>query len=106
MADTESLKLLFEGVVAFGVLASGAATLIKLGAIGNQIKTHGESITDLKETAKRQADTLAMVAVQKSELAAVREIVAALTKRTDETFGRVFNRLDGVVDPKYRRNTD
>lgn len=106
MADSETLKLVFEGVVAFGVIASGAATLLKLGAIGNQIKTHGESIVDLKKTAERQADTLAMVAVQKAELGALREMVINLTNRTDVTFGRVFNRLDGVAQPKYPKNTD
>lgn len=80
--------------------------MIKLGAIGNQIATHGKSIERLDKTAERQAETLQMVAVQKSELAALRDNVLALTKRTDETFGRVFNRLDGSADPKYRKNTD
>lgn len=100
MADADTLKLVFEGIVAAGVIASGAATLLKLGAIGNQIKTHGESISDLKDTAKRQAETLSLVAVQKSELSSLREMMLTQTRRTDETFGRIFNRLDRLPEQK------
>lgn len=100
MPDSDILKLIFEGIVALGVLISGAATLLKLGAIGNQISNHGTQIQDLQDTAKRQADTLAMVAVQKAELGALREMVISLTNRTDVTFGRVFSRLDRSAEGK------
>lgn len=91
--DSESLKLIFEGIVAVGVLGGGMIMLLKLGSIGNQIENHGVAIEKIEET-------LATMASQKVELQGLRERQQQDTQRTDESFRRVFQILDRLHDRK------
>lgn len=87
MPDSELLRIIFEGIVAAGVLGGLAVTLIRLGALGNQIETHGRAI-------EKMADVMVVQATQKQELAGLRERQTQDAARTDETFRRVFALLD------------
>lgn len=87
MADSEMIKIVFEGVMALGVVGGAVLTLLKLGSIGNQIETHGKAI-------EKMADVIVMQAMQKEELRGLRERQTQDTARTDETFKRVFALID------------
>lgn len=87
MGDAEVWKLLFDGIIAAGVIGGLIVTLLKLGAIGNQIETHGKAI-------EKMADVIVMQATQKTELAGLRERQTQDAARTDETFRRVFALID------------
>lgn len=93
MAEAEGLKLLFEGVMALGVIGGAALTLLKLGAIGNQIESHGEKIDKIETT-------LEAVAEQKAEIRAIRQSAIDKAARDDETFKRVFQLIDRIQERK------
>ncbi|HEX8838257.1 MAG TPA: hypothetical protein VF748_15045 [Candidatus Acidoferrum sp.] len=94
--STEGLRLILEVVAAGGVVGSGIVTLLKLGAIGNQIMTHGTVLKTQGEAIDKIEETMATLAVQREEIRSIREVMSLNTKRTDETFSRVFTRLDNL----------
>jgi hypothetical protein len=70
---------------------TGAVTRFEL--VGTQQATE---IKELKEAVQSFAVVISLVAVQKEEIRALRETEAQNTKRTDETFTRIFARLDNA----------
>lgn len=93
MAVDDTIRLVFEGIVAAGVVGSAMSTFLKLGRLGERIEIHGKAI-------EKMADVLTVQALQKAEIAAIRERQIQDSKRTDETFSRIFNRLDRVAAEK------
>ena len=93
MTDSDTLKTVFEGIMALGVVGGAVLTLLKLGAIGNQITNHGEKIDKIETT-------LETVAEQKAEIRAIRQMAIDSTARTDETFKRVFTLIDRLHERK------
>lgn len=87
MPDSELLRIIFEGVVAAGVLAGLGMTLIRLGAIYNTVETHGKAI-------EKMADVMVVQATQKLEIAQLRQRQSDDAARTDESFRRVFAMFD------------
>lgn len=99
--DTSTIRLILESVAAIGVIGSGVLTLLRLGAIGERIVHHGKQLEKIDtqldqqdEKLDEQEKTLATIAVQKEEIRSVRDALTLAIKRTDETFGRIFDRLD------------
>jgi hypothetical protein len=70
---------------------TGAVTRFEI--VGTQQATE---IKELKEAVQKFGDVISLVAVQKEEIRSLREIEMQNTKRTDETFTRIFARLDNV----------
>lgn len=93
MPEAEVVRITFEGIVALGVLGSLVVALLKLGAIGNQIKTHGSQITKIEAAMETMAE-------QRVELRGLQRQLNDLIARTDETFKRVFQRLDRDLERK------
>lgn len=53
-------------------------------------------IKEVKEALEKLGDVVTLVAVQKEEIRSIRDTQGQNTKRTDETFTRIFNRLDSI----------
>src|SRR5258707_694331 len=70
---------------------TGAVTRFEL--VGTQ---QAIEIKELKEAVQKFADVISLVAVQKEEIRSLRETEAQNTKRTDETFTRIFARIDNL----------
>lgn len=75
----------------FTVTEKLTVAVTRFEIVGTQQATE---IKELKETVQKFADVISLVAVQKEEIRSLRETEAQNTKRTDETFTRVFARLD------------
>jgi hypothetical protein len=98
MAIPDEVRLLIEGA---GILGSAAMILVRLGRLGERFDHHSadlkdarDDLKDTKEDINKIKDALAIVAVQKDQIQSIREAQTANTKRTDETFTRVFAILD------------
>lgn len=99
MGDAEALRVVFEGIVALGVLGGLAMTLVRLGAIGNTIKTHGEAI-------EKMADVLVVQATQRMEIQSLRERQTQDEARADETNRRIFQAIDRMNERWQGKRTD
>jgi hypothetical protein len=54
------------------------------------------AVVRLEKAFERMQDVIIMVAEQKAELQSLREMVTQAIKRSDETFSRVFDRIDNA----------
>lgn len=99
MADSELVRIIFEGIVALGVVGGLAMTLIRLGALGNKIETHGAAI-------EKMADVMVVQATQKLEIAQLRQRQQDDSARTDASFLRVFQQLDRQNERWQGKRTD
>lgn len=77
-----------------GILGTGGAILFKLGRLGERFDGHAVKFEKVEGKIDKIEDALAVVAVQKEAIQSLREVQAVNTKRTDETFSRVFAVLD------------
>lgn len=96
-----------EAWVALGIgLASIIGTILvagwrlsgQLGRAITRFELIGEQqaseIKEVKDAVIKFGDVVSLVAVQKEEIRSLRETEAQNTRRTDETFTRIFDRLD------------
>lgn len=83
------------------ILAAGWKLSGQLGRAITRFELIGEhtagELKEVKEAVIKFGDVVSLVAVQKEEIRALRETEAQNTKRTDETFKRVFDRLDQLT---------
>lgn len=75
--------------------AGGAGViLMKLGGMGARFDQHSDTLDKMQTNIDKIEETLQVVAVQKDQIQSIREMIQLNTKRTDETFTRIFNSLD------------
>lgn len=102
--STEDVKLLIEigmfliavggifvGAVKISASLGSAMTKFELMSSQNQ-----KEFTEIKEAVEQIKNVLTIVAVQKADLQSLRQQLDASIRRTDETFKRIFDRLDGT----------
>jgi hypothetical protein len=70
-----------------------ARALTKFEIIGAQ---QANEIKEIKDSVNKFGDVISLVAVQKEEIRSLRETESQNTRRTDETFTRIFARLDNL----------
>jgi len=95
MGATEDIKLWFEAggfVIVVGGIVWNAATTIA------GFKNHGEELTRMRKDVDKIEEALSVVATQKEQIQALRDSQIQNTKRTDDTFTRVFNVLDRLQE--------
>ena len=85
------LGAMFAAVYSVTGKLTGAITRFEL--VGTQ---QAIEIKELKEAVQKFGDVISLVAVQKEEIRSLRETESQNTKRTDETFTRIFARLDNA----------
>lgn len=102
MLSAEALIALIIGVVSVVITVAGAAVRISM-QVGKAVERfelvgtqQAREIREIKEAVTKFGDVVSLVAVQKEEIRSLRETEAQNTKRTDETFSRVFARLDAL----------
>lgn len=86
------------GIEILGVLGTGGTILFKLGRLGERFKGHETKLEQVEDNVDKIKDALTVVAVQKEAIQSIRDSVAANTKRTDESFNRVFTVLDRLQE--------
>ncbi len=82
------------GAELLGLLATGGTILFKLGRMGEKFEAHSKQLEETKMAINKIEETLQAVAVQKDQIASIREMMTLSTKRTDDTFARIFNTLE------------
>jgi len=87
----DDIKLMVEiagfAIVIGGIVWNAASTVAGF-------KNHGEELAAMRKDVDKIEETLSTVAVQKEAIQGIREAQIQNTKRTDETFNRVFALLD------------
>lgn len=91
MQIPDEVRLVIEGI---GILGSAALIMTKLGRLGERFDNHGDKLVKLESAVEKMEETLQVVAVQKDQIQSIREAQQLNTKRTDETFTRVFAIMD------------
>jgi hypothetical protein len=91
MQIPDEIRLMIEGV---GILGSAALIMTRLGRLGERFDNHGVKLEKLEGAMDKMGETLQVVAVQKDQIQSIREAQGMNTKRTDETFTRIFAILD------------
>lgn len=61
-------------------------------------ETQAKELKEVKDAVVKFGDVVSLVAVQKEEIRSLRETEAQNTRRTDETFTRIFARLDKLSE--------
>jgi vacuolar-type H+-ATPase subunit F/Vma7 len=82
------------GIELITFAAGSAVILLKLGGMGVRFDQHSEALDKMQSNIDKIEETLQVVAVQKDQIQSIREMIQLNTKRTDETFTRIFNTLD------------
>lgn len=97
MAIPDEVRLLVEGA---GIIGSAAVILYKLGRLGERFDGHATTLKAQGMAIDKIEEAMSTLAVQKDQIASIREMQALNTKRTDETFGRVFQLLDRIQEKR------
>ena len=87
------------GIELIGLAGSAGIILMKLGRLGERFDTHGKQLEKAQTAIDKIETALEIVAVQKDQIQSIRETIALNTKRTDETFTRIFGILDSLRKP-------
>ena len=89
---------LWVEVGGFGVVLAGmvwnAATMVA------GFKNHGTELENMRKDVDKIEEALSVVATQKEQIQALRDAQIQNTRRTDDTFTRVFSLLDKLQDAK------
>ena len=106
MQIPDEIRLGAELLGLFLTVGTAAGTVLtKLGRLGERFDQHGEKLVAIEEKSDTRMDkiektidkieeTIQVIAVQKEAIQSIRDLMAANTKRTDETFTRIFTILD------------
>jgi hypothetical protein len=87
-------ELLGLFVMAGGILWRVGGVATNLGKMSEQFLQQGKRIDKMEAAIEKLEEVLHLVAVQKDQIQSIRETIGLNTKRTDETFSRVFAILD------------
>jgi hypothetical protein len=82
--------------IALTIIGASWAISSQLSKLTTSNQQQSAQISDIKQDISKLNDLVALVAVQKSEIASLREIQTLNTKRTDETFARIMSRMDKI----------
>jgi hypothetical protein len=77
-----------------GILGSAAVILTRLGRLGERFDNHGTKLEKLENAMDKMESTMEVLAVQKEQIQSLRDQQITNTKRTDDTFGRIFSTLE------------
>lgn len=97
MQIPDEVRLVIELV---GLGSSAGVILMKLGRMGERFDQHSAQLDKAAVAIDKIESTLETVAVQKDQIQSIRDQMALNTRRTDETFGRVFQILDRLQLPR------
>lgn len=76
--------------------------MFRLGRMGERFDAHATKMDKVETAIDKIQEAMATVAVQKNQIQTIADQVAQNTKRTDETFARVFTLLDRLQDHRPR----
>lgn len=88
-----------DWTINIGSILSIATFIFAAGAFYTNSRNQGREITSIKSTLEKMEEVVTTVAVQKDQIQSLRETQLQNTKRTDETFTRIFGILDSLRKP-------
>ena len=87
------------GAELLGVVGSAGVVLFKLGRLGERFDYHSAELRDTKVAVEKMEEALVVLAVQKHQIQSILDMIQQNARRTDETFTRIFDRLDKMPPP-------
>lgn len=91
MQIPDEIRLFIELI---GLGSSAGVILMKLGRMGERFDQHSAQLDKAAMAIDKIESALETVAVQKDQIQSIRDQMSMNTKRTDETFSRIFQILD------------
>lgn len=88
-----------DWTISIGSIISIGMFIFAAGGFYVNSRNQGKEITEIKNTLKKMEEVVTVVAVQRDQIQSLRETVLQNTKRTDETFTRIFSILDSMRKP-------
>ena len=88
-----------DWTISIGSIISIATFIFAAGGFYMNSRNQGKEITEIKNTLQKMEETVTTVAVQRDQIQSLRDTMLQNTKRTDETFTRIFSILDSLRKP-------
>ena len=91
--------MVIDWTISIGSIITLSAFIFAAGGFYVNSRNQSKEITEIKNTLVKMESVVTSVAMQREQIQNIRDVMLQSTKRTDDTFTRIFLILDSLRKP-------